>query len=126
MQGAEVVISKRNVGFCPVKILEFYLKGIEINFPVARDRWQTFSKDLGTKITYSRSRDELHFHLLKINVPPETYGWHFFRRGGATAAAQAGAPERLLQRHWRLITSPTRDHYIEDSLTAKQSVTLSM
>ena len=43
----------------------------------------------------------LHDALLKLGQPSQLYGLHSFRRGGATAAAVGGAPERLIRAHGR-------------------------
>ena len=48
-------------------------------------------------------RELLLEKLEKIGLNPKQYGLHSLRSGGATAAANAGVPDRLFKRHrrWR-------------------------
>ena len=40
---------------------------------------------------------------------------HSLRAGGATAAANAGVPDRLLKRHGRWRSETAKDGYVKDS-----------
>ena len=73
-------------------------------------------------MSYSRAKELLHQALVRIGVDPRGYGTHSLRSGGATAAANAGITERLLQRHggWRSVSS--KDKYVLDSKEAMLSV----
>jgi len=49
-------------------------------------------------------------------------GTHSLRTGGATAAANAGIPDRLFKRHGRWSTDSAKDDYVKDSLSSRLSV----
>ena len=71
-------------------------------------------------------RELLLEKLEKIGLNPKQYGLHSLRAGGATAAANAGVPDRLFKRHgcWR--SENAKDGYVKDSLTNRLSVTKDM
>ena len=54
------------------------------------------------------------------------FGLHSLRSGGATAAAQAGIPDRLLKCHGRWCSESAKDGYVKDSLTALMLVSESL
>ena len=47
---------------------------------------------------------------------------HSLRSGGATAAANAGVPDRLFLRHGRWSSVSAKDGYVKDSLASRLSV----
>jgi hypothetical protein len=49
-------------------------------------------------------------------------GTHSLRSGGATAAANAGIPDRLFKRHGRWSSDSAKDGYVKDSLFSRLSV----
>ena len=49
-------------------------------------------------------------------------GKHTIRRGRATAAANAGVPDRLFKRHGRWASESAKDGYLQDSLSSGLSV----
>ena len=49
-------------------------------------------------------------------------GTHSLRSGGATAAANAGVPDRLFLRHGRWSSVSAKDGYVKDSLASRLSV----
>ena len=46
-------------------------------------------------------------------------GTHSLRSGGATAAANAGVPDRLFKRHGRWASESAKDRYMQDSLSSR-------
>ena len=46
-------------------------------------------------------------------------GTYSLRSGGATAAANAGEPDRLFKRHGRWASESAKDRYVQDSLSPK-------
>ena len=73
-------------------------------------------------MTYLAARDLFGRALRRAGVCPEGYGMHSLRAGGATAAANAGIPERLLQRQGGWRSAASKDVYVQDSLEAMLSV----
>ena len=46
-------------------------------------------------------------------------GTHSLRSGGATAAANAGVPNRLFKLHGRWASESAKDEYVQDSLSSR-------
>ena len=71
-------------------------------------------------------RELLLEKLEAIGLNPKLYGLHSLRAGGATAAANAGVPDRLFKRHGRWRSENAKDGYVKDSLANRLSVTKDM
>ena len=58
------------------------------------------------------------------NIVPDVsaISTHSLRGGGATAAANAGVPDRLFKRHCRWASESAKDGYVQDSLSSRLSV----
>ena len=50
-------------------------------------------------LSYSRLRELLSDRIQGLGMDPKQFGMHSLRAGGATAAANAGMPDRLFKRH---------------------------
>ena len=61
-----------------------------------------------------------------VGLPPEKYGVHSLRAGGATAAANAGVPDRAFKRQGRWKSENAKDGYVKDTLAYRLSVTKSL
>ena len=61
-----------------------------------------------------------------IGLPKQDYGHHSLRAGGASAAANARAADRLFKRHGRWKSDKAKDGYIKDSDHSLLSVSLSL
>ena len=89
--------------------------------------WQLSKTKCGYKpkskgLSYSRLR-ELVLEAFKDNVPDiSAIGTHSLRSGGASAAANAGVPDRLLKGHGRWASESAKDGYVQDSLSSRLSV----
>lgn len=78
-------------------------------------------------ISYSTFRDHLRKSLRGFVSDPQVYGTHSFRsRGGASAAANSGVPDRVFQRHGRWKSASAKDGYVKDSTDVKLSVSRSL
>ena len=77
---------------------------------------------LSGKMSYTRARELIREGLQRAGIHPDGLGTHSLRSGGATAAANAGVADRLIQRHggWRCATS--QHCYIEENLSDLMSV----
>ena len=51
----------------------------------------------------------------RARVDTAQFGLHSLRAGGASAAANAGVPDRLFKRHGRWRSKAAKDGYIKDS-----------
>ena len=74
------------------------------------------------RITYSTLRELFSKKLIELGYPPDRYGLHSLRAGGATAAANAGVQDRLFKRHGQWKSEGAKDGYVEDSITKCLSV----
>ena len=73
-------------------------------------------------LSYSRLRD-LVLDAFKDIVPDiSANATHSLRSGGATAAANAGVPDRPFKRHGRWASESAKDGYVQNSLSSLSSV----
>ena len=75
---------------------------------------------------YSVARKDLLFYLKELGYISKDYGWHSFRHGGDTAAADAGVPDRLFKSHGRWQSDKAKDGYVHEHLKTKLSVTAAL
>ena len=64
--------------------------------------------------------------LKSLGFNAKQFGLHSLRAGGATAAANAGIPDRLFKRHGRWRSEIAKDGYVKDSMSALLSVSESL
>ena len=55
-------------------------------------------------------------------MDPKLFGMHSLRAGGATAAANAGVPDRLFKRHGRWKSESAKDGCVKDSVESRLEV----
>ena len=131
--GAWVVVARTMTKICPVKMTERYISLGEIS---GSPDLQFFRGIIRTKngvklrtkggLSYTRMRELLLEKLEAIGLNPKLYGLHSLHAGGATAAANAGVPDRLFKRHGRWRSENAKDGYVKDSLANRLSVTKDM
>ena len=111
---------------CPVDTLRRYL--LRVGLLEKQDSRSYIFRNLSPKNTsrlvqddkpllYGRAREELLFYAKKFNLS-KNFGWHSFRRGGATAAANNGVPDRLLKKHGRWASDGAKNRYVDEDLTS--------
>ena len=129
-EGAWVPIARTQSEICPVSMLERYFKLADIQGDVDRHLFRGLSKTkqgyrLRPKggISYTRVRELLLEVLKEIGLDPKDFGVHSLRSGGATAAANAGVPDRWFKRHGRWVSENAKDGYVKDKLEDRLSVT---
>ena len=66
-------------------------------------------------LSYTRMRELLPERLQSLGYPTSQFGVHSLRSGGASAAAQAGVPDRLFKKHGRWRSEAAKDGYVNDS-----------
>ena len=78
-------------------------------------------------LSYTRAR-ELFFwgKISSLGFDPKQFGLHSLRAGGASAAANAGVPDRLFKRHGRWRAETTKDGYVKDPVPDLLSVSMSL
>lgn len=73
-------------------------------------------------MSYTTVRKTVLEKFEAIGLDKRQYGLHSLRAGGATAAANAGVPDRMFKRHGRWRSENAKDGYVEDSLTSRLQV----
>ena len=124
--GAWIVVASSRKATCSVAMMNRYLDraGLSSDSPLF---CQISKTKCGYKprckgLSYSRLR-ELVLEAFKDIVPDiSAIGTHSLRSGGATAAANAGVPDRLFKRHGRWASESAKDGYVQDSLSSRLSV----
>ena len=132
-QGDEVLIVRTRSPTCPVAMLECYMHAAQIppgseEFlyrPISRVKHGEKLRASG-QLSYSTLRELFKRKLAELGYPAVEFGLHSLRAGGATAAANAGVPDRLFKRHGRWRSENTKDGYVEDSVDKRLSVSRSI
>ena len=131
-KGNEILISETGNASCPMRFLLRYLTSIEMRHDGTRgfifrnlnpSDNSSLTANVDLPISYTRAREELLSYLGKICQSPKQYGWHSFRHGGATQAANAKVPDRLLKKHGRWASDSAKNGYVHEDLVSRLSVT---
>jgi hypothetical protein len=128
-QGSTVVVAKTGGPGCPVALLLLYLTMSNIKISKLSKQF-LFSRIIFKKgalqlfepfkaLSYSNIRDVVKKKAVQIGLKSELYSTHSMRAGGATAAAESGVSERIMQKHGRWACSSSKDRYVKDSLTKR-------
>ena len=127
--GDSVVVARTGSITCPVAMLERYLVRTAT---AADDKKYLFRPIQATKngeslrnsgkISYSCLAELFKKKLKYLGFPANLFGLHSLRAGGATAAANAGVPDRLFKRHGRWRSENAKDGYVKDNLEARLTV----
>ena len=129
-EGASLVWQLRTgASTCPVEMMECYFHMGRLSVG-SNDR--VFRAVVCTKegerlrksggLSYSRLRELLLEKISQLGMDPPLFGMHSLRAGGATAAANAGVPDRLFKRHGRWRSESAKDGYVKDSVEKQLSV----
>ena len=130
-EGASLVVARMGASTCPVEMMERYFRMGHLNVG-SHDR--VFRAVVHTKegeklcksgeLSYFRLRELLLEKISQLGMDPGQFGMHSLRAGGATAAANAGVPDRLFKRHghWRSESAKNGYMYVKDSLEKQLSV----
>jgi len=121
-QGDHVLVARSTKITCPVAMLECYMgmgglsssSGILFR-PLAKGGEQLRSTG---QLSHTRMRELLLDRLGSLGYSKSDFGVHSLRSGGATAAAQAGVPDRLFKRHGRWSSDRAKDGYVKDSVAS--------
>ena len=128
-EGASLVVARTGASTCPVEMMERYFRMGRLSVG-SHDR--VFRAVVRTKegerlrksggLSYSRLRELLLEKISQLGMDPQLFGMHSLRAGGATAAANAGVPDRLFKRHGRWRSESAKDGYVKDSVEKRLSV----
>ena len=118
-QGSELLIARTKSSTCPVAMLECYNERTSTKWsdecflfrPIQKTKNDETLRKSG-KISYSCLRDLLNKKLENLGLAATEFGFHSLRAGGATAATNAGIPDRLFKRHGRWRSENAKDGYV--------------
>ena len=132
-QGDSVVVARTGSSKCPVTMLERYYAMASIS---KESKLRLFRGIVSTKsgerlrsqgsLSYTRLRELFLQKLTSLGFDAKQFGLHSLRSGGATAAAQAGVPDRLFKRHGRWRSEAAKDGYVKDSMSSLMYVSQSL
>ena len=131
--GAWVVIARTNSKLCPVAMMEHYMKkasiqGSDVKFlfrGLVNTKSGTKLRDTGG-LSYTRVCEVVLDKLSAIGLDRHQFGLQSLRSGGASAAANAGVPDRCFKRHGRWRSENAKDGYVKDNLKNRLDVTLKL
>ena len=132
-QGDSVVVTRTGTKTCPVAMMEkYYAMGSlshSSSLPLFRGITHTRSGERlrpSGSLSYTRMRELFLAKLRGLGFDASQFGLHSLRAGGATAAANAGVPDRLFKRHGGWRSESAKDGYIKNSREVLLSVTKSL
>ena len=132
-QGDSIIVARTGTKTCPVAMMErYFLMGSlaqSSSLPVFRGITRTKNGErlrATGHLSYTRMRELFHEKWKELGFDASKFGLHSLRAGGATAAANAGVPDRLFKRHGRWRSESAKDGYVKDSREALLSVTRSL
>ena len=128
-EGASVLVAKTGSPICPVAMLERYfsLAGLSHSSKLRLFRGIVHTKKGGRlrasgSLSDTRMRELLLAKLSSLGFNAKSFGVYSLRSGGATAAANAGVPDRLFKRHSHWRSESAKDGYVKDSVSSLLSV----
>ena len=132
-QGDTVLVARTQLVTCPVAMVERYIAMASISLS---SELRLFRGIVHTKtgerlrasgsLSYTRMRELFLAKLSSLGFDPKQFGLHSLRAGGASAAANAGVPDRLFKRHGRWRSETAKDGYVKDSVPDLLSVSKSL
>ena len=121
-QGDAVLVARTRLVTCPVAMVERYIAmaSISLSSELCLFRGIVHTKTgerlrASGSLSYTRMRELLLARLTSLGFDAKQFGLHSLRAGGASAAANAGVPDRLFKRHGRWRSETAKDGYIKDS-----------
>ena len=128
-EGSSLIVARTGTVTCPVGMMERYFAMGGLECTAHEHVFRAISKTkLGEKLrkggglSYSRARKLLLEKIKSMGMDPALFGMHSLRAGGATAAANAGVPDRLFKRHDRWKSESAKDGYVKDSVVSRLEV----
>ena len=121
-EGHWVFVARTHSPTCPVSLLERFLReGSHSDSQPLFCKVGRRKSGVGylrpARMTYSRARELVSNCFAAIGLQASSYGLHSLRAGGASAAANAGVPDRLFRRHGGWKSESAKDGYLQESLS---------
>ena len=130
-QGHSIVVARTGSPTCPVSMLEQYFNmgSLSQQSKLRLFRGIVVSKNgerlrLQGSLSYTRLRELFLHKLSELGFDAKQFGLHSLRAGGATAAAQAGVPDRLFKRHGPVLAVRIGQRWLHKRLYACSHVSV--
>ena len=133
--GAIVVIARTDTECRPVAMVQRYMRLAGISLVQPSDKF-LFRRLVNTKngqklrysvnLSYTRAQELVLQMLEDVGLDRKLFSLHSLRSGGASAAANAGVPDRCFKRHGRWRSESAKDGYVQDQLENRLSVSRSL
>ena len=129
-EGNEVLIHEDLSPHSAFQLLQAYLSGASISQNCNKFIFRPMSKHKSTHrlindnrhISYTTFREQLKSDLSRILPNVSQFSTHSLRAGGATAAANAGVSDRIIQRQGRWKSSSSKNMYIKDDVSKQLEI----
>ena len=129
-EGNEVLIHEDLSPHSAFQLLQSYLSGASISQNCNKFIFRPMSQHKSTHrlindnrhISYTTFREQLKLDLSRILPNVSQFSTHSLRAGGATAAANAGVSDRIIQRHGRWKSSSSKNMYIKDDISKQLEI----
>ncbi|XP_020908588.1 uncharacterized protein LOC110246574 [Exaiptasia diaphana] len=115
--GSAISIASTGSVYCPVSLTRrFILRAGLLSGPLFRECVSRgVVKSLSSKaLSYASARSQVLSAFTAIGLDAKKFGLHSLRAGGASAAARAGIPGRLISSHGGWKSDVSRNGYIKD------------
>ena len=132
-QGDSLLVARTGSPTCPVAMLERYFTQADLSHcstlrlfrGIVHSKQGERLRPSGS-LSYTRMRELFLAKLSQLGFDAKRFGLHSLRSGGASAAANAGVPDRLFKRHGRWRSESAKDGYVKDSISSLLSVSQSL
>ena len=115
-EGLSLVIARTGELTCPVGMMELYFRIGELEKPPMECMFRGITVTKSEGVSYTRLKELLLSKISQLGFDPKLFGLHSLWAGGATAAANAGVPDRLFKQHGCWKSESAKDVYIKDSM----------
>ena len=123
--GHDVIIARCLSAYCPVSLTERFLARSNISSGSLFREFCGSGPNLvvsSKKLSYSSARSQALKVFSAIGLDARNFGLHSLRSGGATAASEAGVPDRLISSHGGWKSETSRNGYIRSNMQTMLSV----
>ncbi|XP_028514421.1 uncharacterized protein LOC114574911 [Exaiptasia diaphana] len=124
-KGSMIPIARTGSVYCPVSMMERFIARTNTSTgPLFQEiKIQVGNQKLShNKLRYSSARSQVLRMFKAIGLEEKKFGLHSLRAGGASAASEAGIPERLISAHGGWKSESSRNGYIRDNKQTRVSV----
>ena len=126
-EGASLVIARTGTATCPVSMMQRYFSMGQLVHDsqdylfrgIMHTKLGECLRKGGGSLSYSRLWELLMEKISSLGMDPKLFGMHSLWAGGATAAANAGVPDRLFKWHGRGKSESVIDGYVKDSVESR-------